>query len=208
VARLLEMAPSGTADRLLGGIGAGLEQGPPVRQVPPRLLAVIGRMWSGQPHTGALLDVAARLGHPPAVRAARASANTRPGGSSADRGAAPAASEEGREAFLTHCSPCHQTDGSGMARLGAPLRQSQWVLGHEDLLTRIVLNGLRGELLMPPMGTLDDRQLAAILSYVRGAWGHAAAPVSPETVARVRAASAARQAPWTRQELAALGLPD
>ena len=25
---------------------------------------------------------------------------------------------------------------------------------------------------MPGMGTLDDRQLSAILTYVRGAWGH------------------------------------
>ena len=92
-----------------------------------------------------------------------------------------------------------------MARLAAPLRNSKWVLGREDLLARIVLNGLKGELLMPPMGTLDDRQLAAILTYIRSAWGPDAAPVSPETVARIRAASAARQTPWTAAELSALG---
>ena len=68
-----------------------------------------------------------------------------------------------------------------MARLAAPLRNSKWVLGREDLLARIVLNGLKGELLMPPMGTLDDQQLAAILTYIRRAWGHEAGPVSPET---------------------------
>ena len=43
------------------------------------------------------------------------------------------------------------------------------VLGSEDLLGRIVLNGLKGEMLMPAMGTLDDQQLSAILTYVRGA---------------------------------------
>ena len=41
----------------------------------------------------------------------------------------------------------------------------------EDLLIRIVLNGLKGDLLMPPMGTLDDQQLAGILTYVRGVPG-------------------------------------
>ena len=92
-----------------------------------------------------------------------------------------------------------------MARLAAPLRNSTWVLGREDLLARIVLNGLKGDLLMPPMGTLSDQQLAAILTYIRSAWGHDAAPVSPETVAHVRAASAARQTPWTAAELSALG---
>ena len=87
---------------------------------------------------------------------------------------------------MIHCAPCHQTDGSGMARLAAPLRNSRWVLGREDLLARIVLNGLKGELLMPPMGTLDDQQLGAILTYIRRAWGHEAGPVSPEILQRVR----------------------
>jgi len=131
------------------------------------------------------------------LAAAGAADTTRPAG--------PIDSGSGREAFLTYCAPCHQSDGSGMARLAAPLRNSTWVLGREDLLARIVLNGLKGDLLMPPMGTLDDRQLAGILTYIRSAWGHDAAPVSPETVARIRAASAARQTPWTAAELSSLG---
>ncbi len=119
----------------------------------------------------------------------------------------PAAVEAGQAAFVTTCAPCHQTDGSGMERLGAPLRNSPWVLGQEDGLIRIVLNGLKGDLLMPPMGTLDDRQLAGVLTYIRGAWGHQAGPISPEAVGRVRAASKGRQTPWTRTELSALGAP-
>ena len=55
---------------------------------------------------------------------------------------------------------------------------------------------------MPAMGTLDDQQLAAILTYIRTAWGHAAGPIAAETVARVRAASEGRTSPWTRDELA------
>jgi mono/diheme cytochrome c family protein len=78
------------------------------------------------------------------------------------------------------------------------------VLGREDLLARIVLNGLKGELLMPPIGTLDDQQLAAILTYIRRAWGHQAGPVSPEVLESVRARSQGRQAPWTANELSAL----
>ena len=113
--------------------------------------------------------------------------------------------ERGREAFETYCAPCHQSDGSGMARLAAPLRTSPLVLGSEAALIRIALHGLKGELLMPPMGTLDDQQLAAILTYVRSAWGHAASPIAAEAVARVRAASEGRSSPWTREELARLG---
>jgi putative membrane-bound dehydrogenase-like protein len=110
--------------------------------------------------------------------------------------------ERGRDAFETYCAPCHQADGSGMVRLAAPLRQSPLVLGREDSLIRVALHGLKGELLMPPMGTLDDQQLAAILTYTRSAWGHAAGPIDAEAIARVRAASEGRSTPWTREELA------
>jgi len=121
------------------------------------------------------------------------------------RTAGTVAEEGGRQAYLTHCAPCHQNDGSGMARLATPLRNSKWVLGREEPLARIVLNGLKGELLMPPMGALEDRQVASILTYVRSAWGHNAGPVRPETVARVRAASEGRKSVWTVKELSASG---
>ena len=140
------------------------------------------------------------LGTPPERVPARLSALI-----SKEATAGPDAYERGREAFLIHCAQCHQTDGSGMARLAAPLRNSKWVLGREDLLARIVLNGLKGELLMPPMGTLDNQQLAAILTYIRRAWGHEAGPVSPEIIETVRAQSQGRQSPWTANELSALG---
>jgi mono/diheme cytochrome c family protein len=113
-------------------------------------------------------------------------------------------SDAGRAAFLTYCAPCHQNDGSGMDRLAKPLRNSQWVLGDGELLARIALNGLKGDLLMPPMGTLDDQQLAAILTYIRGAWGHDAEPISKDLVERVRAESRLRTTPWTANELSAL----
>jgi mono/diheme cytochrome c family protein len=89
-----------------------------------------------------------------------------------------------------------------MERLAVPLRRSPLVLGQEDNLIRIALHGLKGELVMPAMGTLDDQQLAAILTYIRTAWGHTANPIAAETVRRVRAGSEGRRIPWTRDELA------
>ena len=166
LARLFEMAPAPLRARFLAGARAGLEQGTPPAQVPPRLLALMGTTPAATPR--------------------------------------PTDGEQGRQGFLTYCAPCHQTDGSGMARLATPLRNSKWVLGHEEPLVRIVLHGLKGELLMPPMGSLDDRQLAAILTYIRGAWGHQAGPVSPDTIETIRTRSSGRAAPWTDSELAAL----
>jgi putative membrane-bound dehydrogenase-like protein len=151
-----------------------------------------------------LADVEAALdqGAPPARIPDRLATIVGPGRGGHPRAPAAGAGERGREAFLTYCAPCHQTDGSGMEHLAPPLRQSTWVLGSEDPLIRIALHGLRGQLVMPAMGTLDDQQLSGILTYIRGAWGHSAGPVAAATVARVRAASEGRRTPWTREELA------
>lgn len=207
LARLLEMAPERHRDRLLVGVKAGLEQGLTPARVPEPLLAVINEWWRDQPHTDALLDVAVNLRHPEAVKQAIAAAGD-PRSSGAGRSGAPGsiADDRGKQVFLTHCAPCHQTDGSGMARLAAPLRNSAWVLGREDLLARIVLHGLKGELLMPPMSTLDDQPLADILTYIRRAWGHEAGPVSSEILKKVRADSKGRTTPWTATELSALAV--
>ena len=93
-----------------------------------------------------------------------------------------------------------------MERLAAPLRNSPWVLGQEDVLIRIALHGLKGDLLMPPMGTLDDQQLAGVLTYIRGA-----GDIRPDRSRRNRWPRArrvkGRQTPWTRTELSARGAP-
>ena len=209
LARLFEMAPSAThRDRLLAGARVGLEQGTASQRVPARLSALIARWWSAPPRSGDLLHVAALLRHPDAVNVLALSRDRTSRAAVRDRTAADRTAERGRNAFLIQCAPCHQTDGSGMDRLATPLRNSKWVLGHEELLARIVLNGLKGELLMPAMSTLDDQQLAATLTYIRRAWGHRAGPVSPETVARVRLKSSGRKEPWTHSELSALAVQE
>ena len=201
LARLLELAPSALRDRLIAGVKAGLEEGPAVTSAPPALSAVIRRWWSEIPRPAVLVDVAARLRLPEAMTVTAAVGGGRGRGTTAGASAGTTSLERGAEGFVTHCAPCHQTDGSGLARLGAPLRNSSWVLGREDQLIRLVLHGLQGDLLMPPMGTLEDQAIADVLTYIRRAWGHQAAPVTPDTVAKVRAASAGRRTPWTSGEL-------
>jgi mono/diheme cytochrome c family protein len=195
LARLLELAPRAHRDQLLSGARDGLAQGEAPAQVPERLRAVVARWWGEGDRTPPLVDVATRLGHPDAAAQERAraahddrAASGRPAGAASRAGA-------GEEGFLIHCAPCHQADGRGMARLAPPLHDSMWVLGDPALLARIVLNGLQGEMLMPAMPGLDDEPLAAILTYVRGVWGHDA-----------RTDVEARRAPWTAAELSALAV--
>jgi mono/diheme cytochrome c family protein/glucose/arabinose dehydrogenase len=109
--------------------------------------------------------------------------------------------ETGRSSFDTFCAPCHQLDGSGLDGAVPPLVGSSWVVGRPDPLIRIVLHGKEGTTFMPPLGMLDDEEIAAILTYVRRAWRHQAPPVAPDLVREVRGYTTGRDRPWTDEEL-------
>ncbi len=116
----------------------------------------------------------------------------------------------GKAHYETVCLPCHQPHGLGQEGLAPPLVGTEWVSGPEGRLVRIVLHGLRGpitvkgqpfELDMPALGILDDDQIATILTYIRNEWGHAFAPVSTETVKKIRDQTVKREEAWTQEEL-------
>ena len=50
----------------------------------------------------------------------------------------------------------------------------------------ITVNGQEYNAVMPSMGHLSDKDLAAALTYVFGSWGNSLAAVSPEEVAALR----------------------
>jgi mono/diheme cytochrome c family protein len=116
----------------------------------------------------------------------------------------------GEQVFRRTCAACHQLDGKGMPGLAPPLRDSDWVIGEPRTLVRIVLHGVKGPidvggttwtLEMPGQSVLGDDELAAVATYVRRAFGHAAEPVEPPFVRAVREHDAARKEPWTAAEL-------
>ena len=125
--------------------------------------------------------------------------------------AAKASFERGRELYATLCGACHQPHGNGQEGLAPPLVDSEWVLGSEQRLVRVVLHGLRDaitvkgvryELNMPALAeALDDAQIADALTYIRREWGHAAAPVSTEVVKAIRTQESKRDDSWTQAEL-------
>jgi mono/diheme cytochrome c family protein len=123
----------------------------------------------------------------------------------------------GSRLYTQNCVVCHQATGQGLPPVFPPLVDSEWVTGSERRLIRILLHGLGGEIvvkgvtyngIMPAFGpsTLNwsDEDIAAVLSFIRQEWGNAADPVSPETVAAVRAETADRTAAWTAAELNSL----
>ena len=119
---------------------------------------------------------------------------------------------DGKKVYSATCAACHQPTGQGTSGTYPPLAGSEIVTGDEGKVIRVVLHGLTGEVevqgetfngAMPAWGpTLKDADIAAVLTYVRSAWGNNAAPVSAAAVAQIRAANAARKTPWTAAELA------
>jgi mono/diheme cytochrome c family protein len=115
------------------------------------------------------------------------------------------------------CIACHQSSGLGSPGLAPPLKASKWVLeAPPSRLIRIPIHGLTGpvevegqtwNLTMPPFGVgagallEKDEDLAAVLTFVRQAWGNKAPPIAPQQVKAVRAEVASRVAPWTSDEL-------
>ncbi|MBT8401651.1 MAG: cytochrome c [Rhodothermia bacterium] len=118
---------------------------------------------------------------------------------------------DGQAVYENRCASCHQNSGAGIPGVFPPLVGTKWVLGEPDRLISILLHGLMGELevqgtmyngVMPAWGpTLTDKEIAAVLTFVRSSWGNEAAAVPDSSVTRLRALLAERGKPWTPSEL-------
>jgi cbb3-type cytochrome c oxidase subunit III len=112
-------------------------------------------------------------------------------------GVARAAAPDGKAIFAAKCSACHQATGLG----GGPFPP---LAGNPDVLSadtsgilNTVLNGRSGPIkvngrtyggAMPAWkGQLTNAELAAVLTYVRSAWGNKAAVISEDQVAAASA---------------------
>lgn len=124
--------------------------------------------------------------------------------------------ETGKARYDQFCMVCHQVTGLGVAGQFPPLAGSEWVTEPNPArLIRIPLHGLTGpitvknqpwNLNMAALGaTLSNEDLAAILSYVRQAWGNQAPIVTADQVDAVLKETSDRpkdgSRPWTAEEL-------
>ncbi|MCH2207501.1 MAG: ThuA domain-containing protein [Lentisphaerales bacterium] len=113
-----------------------------------------------------------------------------------------------------HCGTCHQHKGEGLSAAGfPPLAGTKWVNGSEERLIKLTLKGLMGPIevkgkkypgmvpMTPFEGMLNDKDIAAVLTYVRISFGNKAPAIKPETVKKVRAEVKSKQGFFSAKEL-------
>lgn len=126
--------------------------------------------------------------------------------------------QRGAVIYQELCFACHGVDGKGTpvpdglegATQAPSMAGSPRIQGHRDYVINVVLHGLEGPVdgktypaEMVPMGSNKDEWIADIASYVRNSFGNSASFVTPEQVAKVRAAGGSRSARWNIDELVA-----
>ncbi|WP_297797718.1 PVC-type heme-binding CxxCH protein [uncultured Eudoraea sp.] len=116
-----------------------------------------------------------------------------------------------REGF---CATCHQPDGRGLsASQFPPLAGVEWVTGSEERLIKLTLKGIMGPMtingktypgqvpMTPFGGMLNDEEIAAVLTFVRNAFGNKATAISAEKVKEVREKTKDKEGFYTAEEL-------
>ncbi len=102
---------------------------------------------------------------------------------------------EGQQVYNAYCRACHMDNGGGVPSMNPPLAGTDWVLGDQERLIKVVLLGLtdpieiNGETYqnaMAPHNFLNDQQIADVLTFIRNSFGNEASEVNPEKVAEVR----------------------
>ena len=100
--------------------------------------------------------------------------------------AAPAPAADGQTLFANNCAACHQAGGQGIPGAFPALAGNAFVQGAPAEVASVLLKGRGG---MPDFSnSLDDAEIAQVLSYVRASWGNRAAPLAEREVAAQRAA--------------------
>lgn len=101
-----------------------------------------------------------------------------------------------------HCGTCHQPNGLGLPEAGfPPLGDTRWVNGDATRLIKLTLKGLHGPIdvkgknypgqvpMTPFESLLNDKEIAAVLTFVRNSFGNKAGPISPADVKAGRKAA-------------------
>jgi mono/diheme cytochrome c family protein len=118
--------------------------------------------------------LAAQPAEAASTTAAASEAGSGSGGNATDTSA------HGAQVFSQNCTSCHGTNGQGQPGIAPPLAGNSFVTGPPKPVIGVLLNGLHGETIMGQSygaqmpawkGTLSNSDIAAVVTYIRGALG-------------------------------------
>jgi nitrite reductase (NO-forming) len=100
----------------------------------------------------------------------------------------------GKQIFSQTCIACHQPEGQGIANAFPPLAKSDYLNADVARAIGIVLHGMSGEITVNgtkynsvmTAQTLNDEEVANVLTYVYNSWGNNGSEVTPTMVTKVR----------------------
>lgn len=91
----------------------------------------------------------------------------------------------GQSIYAQKCATCHKANGSGMNPVFPALAGNQHVIASDP--ATIISTIEKGRNTMPSWrGQLTNADIAAVVSYIRNAWGNKAAPVAEQEVGAVK----------------------
>jgi len=92
---------------------------------------------------------------------------------------------DGKALFMKNCAACHQATGKGIPGAFPALAGSKFVQGQGSDVAAVLLKGRGG---MPDFSdSLNDRDIATVLTFVRSNWGNKAGGLSEAEVVALRA---------------------
>ena len=103
--------------------------------------------------------------------------------------------ENGKKVYQRNCLTCHQVNGGGVPKMNPPLINAAFVKGDKKKLIQWVLLGsvvkvpIDGKYYsnnMPPQATLQDQDIADVLTYIRNSFKNKASPITATDVKNTR----------------------
>ncbi|MCO6432055.1 MAG: nitrite reductase, copper-containing [Deltaproteobacteria bacterium] len=109
---------------------------------------------------------------------------------------------DGQNVYSNNCFMCHGQSGEGVPGVFPPLAKADYLTkraaakNRDELIAiplfgisgKITVNGKEYDSVMPALSTLNEREVAAVLTYITNSWGNSAKEFSVEEVRAAKAA--------------------
>jgi mono/diheme cytochrome c family protein len=101
---------------------------------------------------------------------------------------------QGEQLYVTHCSNCHQKNGSGLGLVYPPLNKSDYMDQNFESVICLMKYGIKGEIEvngkkfnkeMQGISTLTDLEVAEIATYIYNTWEHQRDSIDIQHVSRI-----------------------